>query len=504
MNDGMVEYTFTWFIENYSYCSLKNGENFWSPDFNADDLEGTVWCLRLCPRGLRDEDKGYLSLYLCRRDDDGPENFPLKYELSFLSADGATLRPQQLENTFKKGISYGNHQFLKMNGISLLEKSVYFPGDNLRLRCKIWIGGGNIHSVTEISARTRIGMEQISFRYVVEGFSALEPNQKKITRIRSSSKKGLALSCTLYFTDGPCCQGKIMVEIMPSGTDQVLYKCKLFLLDGSGKQIECGEANNRFDASRKDIQILPLSLLRQEILNRKREYLPDDKLSLSCECIFSTGVEYEKIEKTQYEKPFVALYQKNDNDQNSDTEKLSNSYSALDDFKEMYNNEFLTDMAIKTKTKSFPAHKIVLCARSPVFKAMMINDMKEKNSNIIQIDDLEDDIVQNLLLFLYSDNLETLQWESANKLYYAADKYAIEKLKVICSSFLIDNLSISTASELLLLGDTHNDSRLMKAVEDFISKHERQVYGSDEWKNLIETNPELVSKTMLLIHERKI
>ncbi|GBL83295.1 TD and POZ domain-containing protein 5 [Araneus ventricosus] len=293
---------------------------------------------------------------------------------------------------------------------------------------------------------------------------------------------------------------------MPSGTDQVLLKCKLFLLDESGKKIECGEADNRFDASRKDIQILPLSLLRQEILNRKREYLPDDKLSLPFECIFSTGVECEKIEKTLYEKPSVALYQINDTDQNNDTcaEKLSNSYTALDDFKEMYSNEFLTDIAIKTKTKSFTAHKIVLCARSPVFQAMLINDIKEKNSNIIQIDDLEDHIVQNLLLFLYSDSLETLQWESANKLYYAADKYAIEKLKVICSSFLIDNLSTSTASELLLLGDTHNDSRLKKAVENFISQLERQVYGSDEWKNLIETNPKLVSKTILLIHKRKI
>ncbi|GBN63492.1 hypothetical protein AVEN_10824-1 [Araneus ventricosus] len=147
---------------------------------------------------------------------------------------------------------------------------------------------------------------------------------------------------------------------------------------------------------------------------------------------------------------------------------------------------------------------MVLCARSPVFKLMMTNDMKEKNTGCIQIDDLENDIVQQLLLFLYSDHLVNLEWESAIKLYYASDKYEVENLKVLCSAFLIDNLSTSTASELLLLADTHNDSDLMKAVEDFIFKHENQVFGSKEWRNLIETNPLLVSKTMCLKYIRKL
>ncbi|GBL83297.1 hypothetical protein AVEN_186895-1 [Araneus ventricosus] len=139
MNDGREEYAFTWFIENYTYCSYKNGENFWSPDFTTDDLEGTVWCLRLYPRGHSDEDKGNHSLYLFRRDDvDGPENFPLKYELSVLAADGATLHSRQLEYTFKKRVYYGYHQFLQMNEILLRDKTAYFPEDNLKLRCKIW------------------------------------------------------------------------------------------------------------------------------------------------------------------------------------------------------------------------------------------------------------------------------------------------------------------------------------------------------------------------------
>ncbi|GBN67350.1 Speckle-type POZ protein [Araneus ventricosus] len=296
-----------------------------------------------------------------------------------------------------------------------------------------------------------------------------------------------------------------MIEIAPSSTDETLTKCKISILDGSGKLIECSSVDNRFKCIREDIKKLPLFLTRTVIVNRKGEYLPDDKLSLLCDCTFSTGIEFDTIENSLHQLPLVAVNLISNNDQNKDTyaaEKLSACPSALDDFKTIYNDLFLSDIELKTKTKSFPAHKIVLCARSSVFKAMLTSDMKEKIMDCIQVDDMENDTVQQLLLFLYSDNLENLQWESAIKLYYAGDKYNIEKLKVLCSSFLLASLSSSNAIELLLLADKHNDSDLRKFIENFILEHEEEVFGSDEWEKLVEINPQLVSRTMHLKYKR--
>ncbi|GBO33120.1 Speckle-type POZ protein B [Araneus ventricosus] len=169
--------------------------------------------------------------------------------------------------------------------------------------------------------------------------------------------------------------------------------------------------------------------------------------------------------------------------------------------KSLYLNQFLTD--VELKTKSFPANKIVLCGRSPVFKAMLTNDMKETNTDCIQVDDLGDDVVEQLLFFLYSDTVETLQWEIASQLYYAADKYEVCKLKEVCSSFLVENLTPTNAGELLLLADTHSDGELKKSVEDFILEHEEQVFGSDEWEMLMETNPLLFMKAMHLKYKRR-
>ncbi|CAL1294166.1 unnamed protein product [Larinioides sclopetarius] len=89
-----------------------------------------------------------------------------------------------------------------------------------------------------------------------------------------------------------------MLEINPPKKNQILAKRKISLLDRSGKIIECGESDNRLDDTRKDIGNLPLSITRQAILNEECDYLPEDNLSLLCGCVFSTGVEYEKIERT--------------------------------------------------------------------------------------------------------------------------------------------------------------------------------------------------------------
>ncbi|CAL1299504.1 unnamed protein product [Larinioides sclopetarius] len=98
MENGKKEYTFFWLIENYSYSWHKNGEKLISPPFTAEGLEGTAWDLGLYPRGLRDEYKGYVSLFLNRSaTDEGPESYSIAYELAVLAADGSLLRSVKYE-----------------------------------------------------------------------------------------------------------------------------------------------------------------------------------------------------------------------------------------------------------------------------------------------------------------------------------------------------------------------------------------------------------------------
>ncbi|GBN60075.1 Speckle-type POZ protein [Araneus ventricosus] len=494
----MMEYTFLWYIQNYSHCWHKNGEELISPTFIAKEMKGTAWFLEFYPRGRSKDDKGSISVSIMREYDDGPETISLGFELSIFDEDGSTLCSHEKSeaSVIRKGYGYSVPSFVDIDEVLERSKSEYLPEDTLNVRCKIWWGKGKIQRIGETCARTCIAVKKISFLHLVEGFSSLKPNHSSTVKIGYHTTEECLISSNLYCIGDSCSEENIMFEITSSGI-KFLSKCLVFFLDGFGLKIPCGQVYNQIHRSVK----LPLSLTRKAIMNGKTKYLTDDKLSLKCELIFSTGLEFETIEEVSYEIPAMAyaipLEFKND------YEDLPECSGAIDDLKAIYSNQFLTDVELKTSTASFPAHKIILCARSPVFTAMLSNNMREKNSNCIKIEDLEDHILKRLLLFLYSDNLEDLQWKTATKLYYAADKYEVKKLKAICSNFLEGNLDTSNASELLLLADTHCDSYLKKIAEDFIFGHDAEVFSSDEWEDFIETNPQLALKTMHLKYKRK-
>ncbi|GIZ03665.1 speckle-type POZ protein [Caerostris extrusa] len=133
-----------------------------------------------------------------------------------------------------------------------------------------------------------------------------------------------------------------------------------------------------------------------------------------------------------------------------------------EDMMSLYNSSELCDMVIKTSTSSFPAHTLVLSARSPVFRAMFSNDMMEKTKRVVEITDLEDEIVRRLLSFMYTDTLDDLCWENASQLFSAADKYQITALRNECSVLLKDKLSHANACQILILADTHQDESLKR------------------------------------------
>ncbi|GIY47722.1 hypothetical protein CEXT_727651 [Caerostris extrusa] len=162
-------------------------------------------------------------------------------------------------------------------------------------------------------------------------------------------------------------------------------------------------------------------------------------------------------------------------------EELHDYQNILGDLSTLYDLQILCDVHLKTRTESFPTHKAILCARSYVFRAMFTSDMREKNSDCIKVEDLDDDIVHRFLAFLYTDSVKDLQWETAIKLYYAGDKYEIELLKAECSSFLKDNTSSFNVMELLLLADRHQDLGLKTFAEEYILRMDDYIFGSDQW-----------------------
>ncbi|XP_055941847.1 speckle-type POZ protein B-like [Argiope bruennichi] len=232
-------------------------------------------------------------------------------------------------------------------------------------------------------------------------------------------------------------------------------------------------------------------------MERRNQYLPNDVFSLSCECVYSSGkVLFEYcgcgMIFPEFENEVVAIRK----EQTILKDKSQNTSHLMKDLKSMYEDAICSNAVLRTSTSTFPVHKGILSARSPVFRSMFSSDMKENNSGYVDIDDFEDDIVHRMLLYMYTDSLEDLRFENAPNLYRIADKYQIFSLRNECSSFLKDGLCRSNACNFLVFADLHNDDDLKTAAQGYIMVQRKEFFGSEEWRQFMRTHTDIAADIM--------
>ncbi|CAO2142457.1 unnamed protein product [Urochloa humidicola] len=148
------------------------------------------------------------------------------------------------------------------------------------------------------------------------------------------------------------------------------------------------------------------------------------------------------------------------------------------------------DVTFQVGGELFTAHKYILAARSPVFLDELFGtpapgkDNSATTTNQIRIDSIEPRVFRALLHFVYTDTLPEVNGEGggdvnekvamAQGLLVAADKYGMERLKVICGDILCNHIDARTAIALLQLADSHGCRRLKEAcirvIKDLLTK----------------------------------
>ena len=155
------------------------------------------------------------------------------------------------------------------------------------------------------------------------------------------------------------------------------------------------------------------------------------------------------------------------------------------------NKEFC-DVEILCEESVFPCHQLVLAARSPVFRALLQADMKEKQSKNIVIEDSKPEIVSEMLNFIYTGDIanEKLD-EMAKDLLGVGEKYQLLHLKKMCEEKLSSTLEVNNSIEYLVLGDLHNLLTLKTLALEIIAKNMKKIVDTDVYKDLFKQNPEL-------------
>ncbi|CAM0909181.1 unnamed protein product [Alopecurus aequalis] len=154
------------------------------------------------------------------------------------------------------------------------------------------------------------------------------------------------------------------------------------------------------------------------------------------------------------------------------------------------------DVSFKVKEEVFPAHKIILAMRSPVFRAEFYGPMRDEGRRSITVEDMQPAVFRGLLHFIYTDSLPLMDdlddddgdeyEEMLRHLLVAADRYGIERMKLMCETKLCETLYVETVATTLALADQHNCSHLKDVCIDFINSSDRMddVVATKGYKNL--------------------
>ncbi|XP_035294235.1 speckle-type POZ protein-like isoform X1, partial [Cricetulus griseus] len=167
--------------------------------------------------------------------------------------------------------------------------------------------------------------------------------------------------------------------------------------------------------------------------------------------------------------------------------------TMADDLGQLWENSLFTDCILVVAGQDFGAHKAILAARSPVFRAMFENDMEESRKNRVEILDLEPQVFKAMMEFIYTGKAPDLH-SMANAVLAAADKYGLERLKVLCEDALCRDLSVENAAHTLFLADLHGAGQLKTKALDFITAHASEVSETSSWKKMVGSHPHLLAE----------
>jgi speckle-type POZ protein len=140
--------------------------------------------------------------------------------------------------------------------------------------------------------------------------------------------------------------------------------------------------------------------------------------------------------------------------------------------------------------KSFKVHGCVLAARSPVFRALLCGTMVESRQTTIRVNDVDARVFEVLLYYMYNDCLPEFMEETTveamnmtQHLLVAADRYAMESLKLICQDKLSKAIEAKTLGITLNLAEQFNCQQLKNYCLGHIARDTERIRATIKTNN---------------------
>ncbi|CAO2192166.1 unnamed protein product [Urochloa humidicola] len=160
------------------------------------------------------------------------------------------------------------------------------------------------------------------------------------------------------------------------------------------------------------------------------------------------------------------------------------------------------DVSFTIDGETFHAHRAVLAARSPVFKAELHGSMAEATMASITLHDIAPATFKVMLQFMYTDalpgddELGDSPVEMFERLLAAADRYALDRLKLLCAKKLWDNVSVDTVATTLACAEMYSCPELKYMCIGFFAeeKNFKKAVLTEGFVKLVQQFPSIITE----------
>ncbi|RXN12777.1 speckle-type POZ -like isoform X2 [Labeo rohita] len=363
--------------------------------------------------------------------------------------------------------------------------------------------------VAESWCYTQIKVVKFSYMWTINNFSFCREEMGEV--IKSST-----------FSSGANDKLKWCLRVNPKGLDEeskdylslylllvscpkseVRAKFKFSILNAKAEETKAMESQRAYRFVQGKDWGFKKFIRRDFLLDEANGLLPDDKLTLFCE-VFSPSPVLAFFfffltspllphSTSIFQQVSVVQDSVNISGQNTMNMVKVPDCRLADELGGLWEHSRFTDCSLCVAGQEFQAHKAILAARSPVFSAMFEHEMEESKKNRVEINDVEAEVFKEMMFFIYTGKAPNLD-KMADDLLAAADKYALERLKVMCEDALCTSLSVENAAEILILADLHSADQLKTQAVDFINYHASDVMETSGWKSMVASHPHLVAE----------
>lgn len=171
----------------------------------------------------------------------------------------------------------------------------------------------------------------------------------------------------------------------------------------------------------------------------------------------------------------------------------------LQNLNELRKSNILCDITIRAEGDDFVAHRCVLIAASPYFRALFTSDFKEGETNFVELKNIQSSILREVLQFIYTGEAKT-DSSTAQDLIKTADFLMLPSLKSKASKFLEGTISITNCLALESFASKLNCEALKRAAVTFQGENFLPLVKSEDFKSLdFERVKELTSSDEIVV-----